>query len=133
MGYTDRAANPIAKPAPMADSAGIQTEPPSAKAACGVAKTAALRAAAVPALVAGADTGARATGTNALKSAPEHSSTAPVSTRDRAMMTIGLRRGTNGWPTSNLNQNDEDPVSGQKSRECNQQVAVLRQITAQKA
>ena len=42
------AAKPMAKPAPMADRAGIHTEPSSANAACGVTKVAAVKAAAVP-------------------------------------------------------------------------------------
>ena len=82
------AAKPMAKPAPMADRAGIHTEPSSANAACGVTKVAAVKAAAVPVCVAGADAwellGA---GTKAVKNAPQHSSTAPVRTKERAMVT----------------------------------------------
>ena len=50
------AAKPMAKPAPMADRAGIHTEPSSANAACGVTKVAAVKAAAVPVCAEGADT-----------------------------------------------------------------------------
>ena len=66
------AAKPMAKPAPMADRAGIHTEPSSANAACGVTKVAAVKAAAVPVCAAGADAwellGA---GTKAVKNAPQ--------------------------------------------------------------
>ena len=80
------AAKPMAKPAPMADKAGIHTEPSSANAACGVTKVAAVKAAAVPVLAVGADTwellGA---GTKAVRNAPQLSSTAPVRTKERAI------------------------------------------------
>ena len=81
------AAKPMAKPAPMADKAGIQTEPSSANAACGVTKVAAVNAAAVPPVcAAGADAwellGA---GTKAVKNAPQHSSTAPVRIKERVI------------------------------------------------
>ena len=82
------AAKPMAKPAPMADRAGIHTEPSSANAACGVTKVAAVKAAAVPVCAEGADAwellGA---GTKAVKNAPQHSSTAPVRTKERAILT----------------------------------------------
>ena len=54
--------------------------------ACGATRTAELRAAADPAAV-GADTAEelRAAGTKALRSAPEHRTTAPVNTRERTI------------------------------------------------
>ena len=82
------AAKPMAKPAPMADRAGIHTEPSSANAACGVTKVAAVNAAAVPVCAEGAGTWElRGAGTKAVKNAPQHSSTAPVRTKERAILT----------------------------------------------
>ena len=93
------AAKPMAKPAPMADRAGIQTEPSSAKAACGVTKVAAVRAAALPVFTTGADTWElRGAGTKAVRNAPQHSSTAPVRTRERAIaLKVTTKRAEGGW------------------------------------
>ena len=92
------AAKPMAKPAPMADKAGIHTEPSSANAACGVTKVAAVKAAAVPVLAVGADTwellGA---GTKAVRNAPQLSSTAPVRTKERAISNNQNPTGNRSW------------------------------------
>merc|ERR550532_2477645 len=78
----------MAKPAPTAERAGIQTPPSSAWATPGAASAAALRAAVGSPARVGAAEGARcAGGTNALATeataAPPMSRAAPVSTRER--------------------------------------------------
>ena len=100
------AAKPMAKPAPMADKAGIHTEPSSANAACGVTKVAAVKAAAVPVLAVGADTWElRGAGTKAVRNAPQHSSTAPVRTKERAMSTTKIDpTGNRSWYWRTLSQ-----------------------------
>ena len=83
----------MAKPAPMAESAGIHTEPSSANAACGVTKVAAVKAAAVPVLAVGADTWElRGAATKAVRNAPQDSRTAAVSTNERAILVIWMQK-----------------------------------------
>ena len=93
------AAKPMAKPAPIAESAGIQTEPSSANATCGVTKVAAVNAAAVPAFALGAVTVAtRGAGTKVLSNAQQESTKAPVSTKERgAIFQVMLTK----YPTTN--------------------------------
>merc|ERR1719159_1774017 len=87
------AARPMAKPAPTAESAGIHTPSPSAKAAVGAATAAALSAAM------GAWRGAAGAGTKADISAPQASSTAPVKTAERGAA-IALKASESGLQES---------------------------------